>query len=437
MFHASSSRYERYEVLRRNRVNSTKKKPSFSSTTSGVDSGYNSSTSTSPTTEHASSAAETTSSSSIISEPTESITADSVTTLSPPPPKKKSSNRTKQHQPPRNPDLVYSCPRPLAFPFHNDCHFLPVAEADPRDVVRMHGTPSVASSKASSTTFEQDSACHSIRSTQSPSVRSRSESTTSGATLLSSVQGGTVQSLRSLFSSASKSDSAAPSERLPSLEIRKGTVQSLRELFNGETSPSSSTPTSSNETRSFVDASKAYISAKLGFSGANNTSSSSASTSSSLSISSSAYRAVRNFFRRNSKAESINETTPLLPKDSKSSFFSSPRSWFGRKHTTSDPHAESLPDQLPQPGVTPPPSHTSLTSAIRGLFKSKKSDTTDPCNPSTSRRRSFFSFGRSKSDSESKKNTPSSSNNSSTVSRWWSGFKNIMGGKKTSRVDVL
>ncbi|KAI8393979.1 uncharacterized protein BYT42DRAFT_609741 [Radiomyces spectabilis] len=28
------------------------------------------------------------------------------------------------------PDLVYSCPRPLTFPFHNDAHFLPVAEID-------------------------------------------------------------------------------------------------------------------------------------------------------------------------------------------------------------------------------------------------------------------------------------------------------------------
>lgn len=42
-----------------------------------------------------------------------------------------------KHKSPSLPDLVYYCPRPLSFPFHNDDHFLPVVEADPRDVARI------------------------------------------------------------------------------------------------------------------------------------------------------------------------------------------------------------------------------------------------------------------------------------------------------------
>ncbi|KAG0170569.1 hypothetical protein DFQ30_002330, partial [Apophysomyces sp. BC1015] len=433
-FHSSSSRHERYEVLRRNRVNSTKKLPSFTSNTSGVDSGYNSSTSTSPTTEHSNSTTDPTSS--IVSEPAES-TASSVTTLSAPP-RKKQSNRTKQHQPPRNPDLVYSCPRPLAFPFHNDCHFLPVAEADPRDVARMHGTPSVASSKASSTTYDQESACHSIRSGSSPSVRSRSESTASRATSFNSSQQGTVQSLRSLFTSASKTDSVTPSDRLPRLEIKKGTVQSLREIFSSAPSTSPTSPQPPNKGRGFVDLSKAFFSAGLGLSRATDPSSPSSSTSSTSSISSSAYQAVRNLFRRKPKSDNINETSPLLQKKSTPSIFSN-RSWFGRKETPKYP--DTPPDQLPQPVLTPPSSPKSIKSAIKSFFTSRKSgesaesvETSGASSPSRSRR-SFFSFSRSKSDEESTKPTETSPTSPSTVGRLWKGFKSIMGAKKTSRVD--
>ncbi|KAI9253416.1 hypothetical protein BDA99DRAFT_519722 [Phascolomyces articulosus] len=340
-FHSSSYRHEQYAALRsaatrsvdtnkkdnnNTNTNDKGKRSSLSSNTSGADSGYTSSTSSSPNATQPSpislrvAAEETTtqqqSSSPTTSSPSSSSSVDSNNnshcnnnninnntnthhhqhhhdtsgTSIPKKPKKKSSrtkNQLQQQQ--RQPDLVYSCPRPLAFPFHNDAHFLPVAEADPRDVARVappnassrrqSAASSKASSLASTSQFDQHSAYRYHRSLRSKtsSIHSstrqstddftdtetlRSQRTTSSS-IMSSMHRGTVRSLRSLFQiptphhppssmppavssastfSATPRSSSVSSNARP--EIRRGTVQSIREIFTS--SPPLDATTSNN-----------------------------------------------------------------------------------------------------------------------------------------------------------------------------------------------
>ncbi|KAI7860533.1 hypothetical protein BDC45DRAFT_494656 [Circinella umbellata] len=329
-FHSSSYRHEQYAALRSaarsvdaNKKNDSKKKrSSLSSNTSGADSGYTSSTSSSPNGTQPSpislraAAEETTAihSQQHKSQPlspsslnnidnTNNIAIDDSReggTSTPTKKPKKKSSRTKnqlqqQQQQQRQPDLVYSCPRPLAFPFHNDAHFLPVAEADPRDVARVappnpsssrrqSAASSKASSLASNSQFDQHSAYRyhrslrskssSIHSSTRPSTDDftdtetlRSQRTTSSS-IISSMHRGTVRSLRSLFqiptphhhpppppsspmpppiSSTTFQQERSPSvssSRPPSAEIKRGTVRSIREIFSS--SPQLDATTSNN-----------------------------------------------------------------------------------------------------------------------------------------------------------------------------------------------
>ncbi|ORZ16248.1 hypothetical protein BCR42DRAFT_414638 [Absidia repens] len=164
---------------------------------------------------------------------------------------KKKKRPMKKHldHSPRQPDLVYSSPRSLAFPFHNDCHFLPVAEADPRDIARIAPPPPrsprlIPNSNSSSRTASITSSPY-IR----PSISSISEDgsishITNGsrpASLSSSVQHGTVRSLRSFFQRGGQQHSHHPitlDNHISALEPKTGTVASLRKLFS---QPSSST----------------------------------------------------------------------------------------------------------------------------------------------------------------------------------------------------
>lgn len=265
MFHSSGSRHEQYLFIRsKNRAKATlhKKSSSLESEISGADSGYTSSSSTPST---ASPTAITTPVNHVIStnNPAEvkTSTVDNTTTITvsaPPPAVKK--KKSKKHQPPRQPDLVYSCPRPLAFPFHNDDHFLPIAEADPRDVARvspsLNRSTSLQSSKTSvGSTRMYDGSQYSGhgRALDAESSYSRQSS------ILSTIQRGTVRSIRSLFQLPDSFNSSSNDKKLTridtnqtyhtrdststrctidshtplrKLEIKKGTVQSIKDMFS-------------------------------------------------------------------------------------------------------------------------------------------------------------------------------------------------------------
>ncbi|KAI9007490.1 hypothetical protein CLU79DRAFT_723582 [Phycomyces nitens] len=131
------------------------------------------------------------------------------------PPRQKSAPRTTPSvfdflppkpltRPSRTPDLVYSCPRPIAFPFHNDCHFLPVAEADPRDVARLsppsrHSIslqlPDPTKSPYTST-IDHQSTYQSLWSRASSRSDPPEEDAKCHSSTPNSVQRGTVRSLR-------------------------------------------------------------------------------------------------------------------------------------------------------------------------------------------------------------------------------------------------
>jgi hypothetical protein len=246
MFHSSGSRHERYIIRSKQRATLHKERSSLESEISGADSGYTSSSSTPSTT---SPTAITPPVLHVIptDTPVKPTTVDNTTIIVSPPPAAK-KKKPKKHQPPRQPDLVYSCPRPLAFPFHNDDHFLPIAEADPRDVARvspsLNRSTSLQSSKTSvGSTRMYDSSQYSNRALDAESSYSRQSS------ILSTIQRGTVRSIRSLFqlpdsisnssnlsrintnntSHTRDSTSTAP---LQKLQIKKGTVQSIKDMFS-------------------------------------------------------------------------------------------------------------------------------------------------------------------------------------------------------------
>ncbi|KAG0750279.1 hypothetical protein G6F57_000216 [Rhizopus arrhizus] len=212
MFQSSSNRHEQYLIRSANNSNYTlhKKQSSLESKlSSGADSGYNSSFSTT--------------SQSIISSPISTVIDHGENK------KTQIINKKKGYQQsPRQPDFVYSCPRPLAFPFHNDDHFLPVAEADPRDVARV--TPSSINRSFS---IQSNTSVH----------HDGDSSYSKQSSILSSIQQGTVRSIRSVFQLSNSTSSisqhtqstaySSPKQpqSLERLEIKKGTVQSLKELF--------------------------------------------------------------------------------------------------------------------------------------------------------------------------------------------------------------
>lgn len=482
-FHSSSYRHEQYAALRSSKQRvSRKKRSSTSSNTSGVDSGYTSSASSSPNTSSQPSPI----SRRVIEEDQEERTeqsthassadglstadrsvADSTSTKSQS--KKKKSSRSKRQQQQdtqshRQPDLVYSCPRPLAFPFHNDAHFLPIAEADPRDVARVSPSPtprspSVQSSSIGSTPFDQRSASRSVRS----SVTSRSDASRTSqddsetlrsnrSSILSAVHRGTVRSLRSLFQipsssytrlpasdEPSKNDNTAQAERLPRLEIKKGTVQSLREVFSGRSSQEEplKRPAASTETNSLSD-----------------------------NLSQASRNAVAN--SRSSKGFlGLSATSTPDRKSPFSAIFSKAR-WASKSKDdkrTSDLLA-SL-EQLPKPPTTPPQaSKEKSSSPLSGLKKFtssllSRSDkkvapikqppvTSSPLPPPPSERprRSFFAAFRRSSEEPPKKpdaeiqrqpeeEITAPEEPPSVVSRLWKSFKRFVTGNKSSRIGVL
>ncbi|ORX46987.1 hypothetical protein DM01DRAFT_1144918 [Hesseltinella vesiculosa] len=261
MFHSASSRHEqlafqkrRQARLLRSSQESIANQPASPSSSSGsADSGYHSP----PINEKSQRMSIESDALSTTSSITDSITTH--TTFDSNDQAKKTGKKKKRHrkkryldQPPREPDYVYSCPRPLAFPFHNDSHFLPVAEADPRDVARIappRRVPSMESTRGSSIesnstyahsyTSSRNSTASSIGS--STSIRSNMERSSSSISL-TSLHSNTVRSLRSLFSQDTNvnkgSISSLTSNRLEAPKL--GKLSSLQKLFSRSTLPETS-----------------------------------------------------------------------------------------------------------------------------------------------------------------------------------------------------
>ncbi|ORE18624.1 hypothetical protein BCV71DRAFT_214866 [Rhizopus microsporus] len=389
MFHSSSLRYEQYLIRSKQDSKHTlhKKRSSLESEISaGADSGYTSSSFT-PTC-------------SIVSTPTTISTSTITTTdenkkphITGPPKKKK-----RYHQTPRQPDLVYSCPRPLAFPFHNDDHFLPIAEADPRDVVRV-SPPSI--NRASSIQS---------KSTTSISRHDADSSYSRRSSVLSSIQRGTVRSIRSLFQlpdslsnlsqRTTQTSIITTDPPLERLEIKKGTVQSLKDFFskrqpaslkkNSNSSSSSCTKLSSNPSSK-----KSFTSRASEF-------------------------ASRAFWKKPAEF-----TTPCSAK---------------QPNVSTTPRVDRPAAQKPLPE---PPKKKTIKSEVKKIsarvissFRpTPKADKIDkPSKPS------LFSF--KKNNDELLKKKPSDATTTipeepSKVGKLWKSFKNLMTGKKSSRVGVL
>ncbi|KAL0078071.1 hypothetical protein J3Q64DRAFT_1825070 [Phycomyces blakesleeanus] len=499
-FHSSSSRHEQYASMRSKRLHS-KSHHSLSSNTSGVDSGYTSSASgtPSPTTSEAHTEGHISRPSidsppSILSIVTESSLATDTTSATSP--KKKLNRPKKAALPPRHPDLVYSCPRPLAFPFHNDGHFLPVAEADPRDVARItpsRALPSIKSGKAStivSAPFDHQSSFGSIHYEVNDSRIDTASISSRSASILSSVQRGTVRSLRSLFQipSTNEHECTTHPDRLPRLEIKRGTVQTLRDLFvKRQTTPV--TPSYPHQDVHHATSKTPFVS-QPGFS-------SSATTQSSNSTSAS--RRFKDLFNFRSSQKMTNpkpqtqaqaqtqtqtqtQTTPSKPPVSRSSAFAARNFWVGRtdnerssKKTASVAPLPTTPHNYPKVPTTPPTANRpievqvpkqkkTIKSEIKKLFSRKESPAPVPApteaqiKPSVALpeavatpapRRSFFPTlkrdnsvaPRPQEPVKPKQVTaepvqPQPTQAPLTVGRMWKSFKKLIG-KKSSRVGVI
>ncbi|KAI9468115.1 MAG: hypothetical protein EXX96DRAFT_591964 [Benjaminiella poitrasii] len=228
MFHSSSLRHEQYLTRSHSSIKKgsliQNKRSSLESEVSRTDSGYTSSSSTTTA-----SSSPTTISRSSSGDQQEYNTLIQQDVLK----KKKKSSSVKKYQPPRQPDLVYSCPRPLAFPFHNDDHFLPIAEADPRDVARL--TPNNSYYAKMANTSQRSTSIRTTTTTTSHGSQDHRDDESSysrRSSLLSTIQRGTVRSIRSLFSQTTSLKGDLHNLQQSKLEIKKGTVQSLRDMFN-------------------------------------------------------------------------------------------------------------------------------------------------------------------------------------------------------------
>ncbi|RCH98667.1 hypothetical protein CU097_005922 [Rhizopus azygosporus] len=408
MFHSSGLRHEQYLIRSKQDSKHTlhKKRSSLESEISaGADSGYTSSSFT----------------------PTCSINKKPHITG---PPKKKK----RYHQTPRQPDLVYSCPRPLAFPFHNDDHFLPIAEADPRDVARV-SPPSI--NRASSIQS---------KSTTSISRHDADSSYSRRSSVLSSIQRGTVRSIRSLFQlpdslsnlsqRTTQTSIITTDPPLERLEIKKGTVQSLKDFFSKRQPPQTSSSIVSP-----ASPKRGQLGTTIGSIQTNKTTNDS-----------------RASLKKNSNSSS-SSCTKLSSNPSSKKSFTSRASEFASRAFWKKPAESTTPCSAKQPNVstTPrvdrsaaqkplpePPKKKTIKSEVKKIsarvissFRpTPNADKIDkPSKPS------LFSFKKNNND-ELLKKKPSTAATTipeepSKVGKLWKSFKNLMTGKKSSRVGVL
>lgn len=461
-------------------INTKVKKKRSSLESEGADSGYTSSSST-PSKVQDLSQTTTTASSPILNYPHNNMNQNSI-------PKKKKGSR-RQYQPPRQPDLVYSCPRPLAFPFHNDDHFLPIAEADPRDVARVSPdrSGSIKSSKSSlgsngttSMYDQQSSGYRSIHSTNSFSRRSQYSDADSynsrRSSLLNSIQRDTVRSIRSFFqlpdslsnkglsrvqsqSTSYSSTSSVPSYSysrtapLERLEIKKGTVQSIKDLFSRKPTP--------KQTIHVTPPSRQHHAGRVGVtigqfeSSANITDFSRANlmnNNKKSAMPASATRKATDPKQQHSSSVSP-QVVPVKPKKkpftSRAAEFASRALW--KKPVSVSPVTPSPPpppSSKPLPKSPKPTIKTqvkNLSARVLDIPKSwrKPTQQTTTANDTQPPKRSIFSsFKRSDISASAQKKKPTVEEQvplepPSKVKKMWKSFKNLVSGKKTSRVGVL
>lgn len=432
MFHSSSSRHERYLV--RSHKKAIIKRTSLESEISGADSGYTSSSSTTTATTSPS-----TSTSHVTSD--DLFSSSSAVNVGVGVEKVAVKKKSKRHQPPRQPDLVYSCPRPLAFPFHNDDHFLPIAEADPRDVARvspsLDRSASLHSSKTSvvSKTYDYPASKKGLDTESSYSHQS---------SILSTIQRGTVRSIRSLFQLPKDSLSRIPTtttsntqqhDSLQRLEIKKGTVQSIKDMFSKKKAVVvHHTPAVVPQPRQ-----TGLVGATIGhFEGqpkvfkpvAVNVTKPDGNKKSSFSSRASEF-ASRALWSSNKQAETKSLSARIFPK-----------TW---SHVSLDeaPSPPTVPPKAPQQQQK----DTTPKKSIFAVFKRStvpKAQTEVEQQP----KKSFFSAFK-KGEPTSVKPTmvkpvqpatkmdPSPPPPTTTVRKMWKSFKNLVSGKKSSRVGVL
>jgi hypothetical protein len=489
MFHSSSSRHEQYIVRSSNsKATLNKKRSSLESEVSGADSGYTSSSSTPP-----SSVGSPTLNTAIDHVTINKGTKDKVVDVV----KNTSDNvethikvinkkKSKRHQPPRQPDLVYSCPRPLAFPFHNDDHFLPIAEADPRDVARVSPSLNRSSSLQSSKTSVgstrmydnyQYSGSNSTRGLDTESSYSRQSS------ILSTIQRGTVRSIRSLFqlpdslsnqdglsrtqtnntshtqySSSHTNDTLSTSTVIPPLErleIKKGTVQSIKDMFSKKRSSIQAQrvpqPIPSRQQKGLVGATIGQF-----------------ESSTNLNYSRASVSAAANNSPNKKKSQNPVAFKPVAvnvtKSDNSSKSFTSRAAEFASRALWKPKSSTLIINDSPSPATKPLPK-TPAKSTAKTLKKEVKKllalpktwlskdegnislPITNDSPSAAKQKRSLFSFKRfdiSASVDNNKKSTTASEAatnipppSTTTVSKMWKSFKNMVSGKKSSRVGVL
>ncbi|KAJ2962197.1 hypothetical protein NQZ79_g2579 [Umbelopsis isabellina] len=139
----------------------------------------------------------------------------------------------------RRVDNVIACPRPLAFPFHNDSYFLPVAETPHSRTASSYSTSTLVSSGTLASSSKTDN-----------SRRKNSD--------IQSIRPGTVRSLMQKFEirteqtlTNSTNDTTAGKDSLSQVhsptrttfsDIKEGTVKALQKLFTSKPYPSDTAP---------------------------------------------------------------------------------------------------------------------------------------------------------------------------------------------------
>ncbi|KAG0166154.1 hypothetical protein DFQ28_001893 [Apophysomyces sp. BC1034] len=337
--------------------------------------------------------------------------------------------RKKQQQ---KTDLVYSCPRPLAFPFHNDCHFLPVAEADPRDIARISPPPRRTSS---------------VGSSQSDNL---------------SIQSGSSDPLLSRQTSVRRSTvSSVEGERLAGTGIKKGTVKSLRQLFNKSAAslvppksspspprPSPPTPEEPQPLKAkFTGFSMTPIASRLGLSRASNKTHPFA-VAFAMSASAAAQPEDKKPQEIHNNAPAVEPARPkeMLPKAGTQKLLAAFAFWDTsvqrkRKHQPSVVIAKRSEPTEPIPPVQPWKSTSwqslkteakELKSSIALRIQAASRQHTPPCpqkeQPSVLPERSC-----PKKPGEE----PKPKKDPTIVGRWWKNLKTMVVGNKTSRVGVM
>lgn len=425
MFHSSSFRHEQYirsTISNSSKATLHKKRSSLES--EGADSGYNSSSSISPSNEEPKNhvTKSTRDASSIISSSTmksSTISTFDDTSFYLQQQKKKSI----KHQPPRQPDLVYSCPRPLAFPFHNDDHFLPIAEADPRDVARV-------SPLSSSSLLNRSSSLNSTSSSTRLLKKDTDSSYSRHSSILSTIQRGTVRSLRSLFQIPdSDTTSRVQTSYYEHNQIKQGTVQSIKNIFKR---PASTTPS--------VATSPPPVPPKKGL------------VTKAIHQFESKQKSPTMGLKVNVTPSTNNRKSTLTEraKDLKSKIFSKAPPTTPKVDNKIKTKVKNLSNKVFNWKSTPKTTTTTTTNtppkpktSIFASFK-KSSTTTTQDTP----KKSFFSFKKSSppppppADPIKKPTTDTPTETEpqqepTRVKKMWKSFKNLVTGKKSSRIGIM